>query len=416
MLTDLKIRTAKPSHRNYKLQDQHGLCLVITPTNRKNWRFRYQLGNRRREAGLGAYPEVSICIARKEALLMRERVLCGVDPIDEKKQIQAAREIIREQTSDTFERSVRVYLSAKSHVWSETHRRDVARIFENELLPTLGSKCVRDISKQDVRFVLDRIIARNALTWVRDVLAYYGIVIRHYNSYSNRLAEDYSIALRSYLPSQPRETHHLSLPVERLGEFLTKLKFSPAQPQNRIAIELLILTLVRTTELRGATWDEFNFAERIWTIPANRMKGKVEHKIPLADRTIDLLLTLRQLNGLSKYVLRNDRSREKMVSENTFLYVLFSMGYRGVATPHGFRALGSSVLNESDFNSDAIERQLAHCEPDRIRKAYNRADYWLSRVEMMQWWAQFVVAAGNNSVSEQIPENPLCNLNRSKLI
>ena len=126
------------------------------------------------------------------------------------------------------------------------------------------------------------------------------------------------------------------------------------------------------------------------------MKGKIEHKVPLADRTIELLLALRQLNGSSPYILRNDRNCKKMVSENTFLYAMYSMGYRGVATPHGFRALGSSVLNESDFNSDAIERQLAHNEPDRVRKAYNRADYWSSRVEMMQWWSRFVTAASSD--------------------
>ena len=283
MLTDLKIRNAKPKFKNYKLQDQLGLSIVITPTDRKHWRFRYQLANRRREAGLGCYPDVNLTTARQKVISMREKIQRGLDPLDERQLALKTASEKKQKTQDTFARAVDIFLRTKGGDWSETHLRDVTRIFEKELLPTLALRPVLDIKKTEVRLILDNIITRNALTWVRDVLAYYGGVIRNYNSYSESMAHDYSIALQSYLPKRPREIHHTALPAERLGEFLYKLRFSQATAQNRIAIELLVLTLVRTTELRGAVWTEIDFESRIWTIPANRMKAGLEHRVPLTS-------------------------------------------------------------------------------------------------------------------------------------
>jgi integrase len=156
-----------------------------------------------------------------------------------------------------------------------------------------------DVSKSHLKAIIDRIIARSALTFVRDVLSYYGMVVRHYNCYSDKPVVDYSTFLRSYLPKQPKEKHHAALPVEKFGEFMRALRSSESSAQVRIGIELLILTMVRTTELRAARWDEFDLTKAVWVIPGYRMKNGIEHRIPLSDRVICLLSDLARVNGLA---------------------------------------------------------------------------------------------------------------------
>jgi integrase len=390
MLTDLKIRAAKPQSKNYKIYDQHGLFLLITPTDCRYWRLRYQLDHRSREISLGAYPDVNLLKARKAALDVREKIKLSIDPLNERFQQQRALLEQKRSQEDTFAKAAETFIAARQARWSETHRRDIRRIFEKELLPALGRIEMTAITKRDLKAVIDRIVARSALTFVRDVLAYYGIVVRHYNSYSDIPVFDHSVALRTYLPTQPREKHHAALPANRLEEFIERLRYSKSAPQIRIALEILMLTMVRTTELRGATWQEFDTAKAIWTIPAERMKNGLEHKVPLSRRVMVLLAELYRLNGGAGFLLINERDRHKMISENTFLYSMYQLGYRGIATPHGFRSLASTVLNEEGFHQDAIERQLAHAEGNKVRAAYNRSDYWDERVRMVQWWADYV--------------------------
>jgi integrase len=393
MLTDLKIRAAKPQAKNYKIYDGCGLFLLITPTDCKYWRFRYQLDHHRHEICLGNYPAVNLLKARKAALEAREKTKAGVNPIEERIDKQRELHTQKQANEDTFAKAAQLFISARQARWSETHKRDVLRIFNKELLPSIGRLEMIAISKRDLKHIIDRIVARNALTFVRDVLAYYGVVVRHYNSYSDVPVFDYSISLRAYLPTQPREKHHAALPVSRLREFIERLKFSESGAQIRIGLELLILTMVRTTELRGATWSEFDFVKAVWTIPENRMKNGLQHRVPLSQRAIALLAKLQRLNGSEGFLLHNERSRQKMISENTFLYSMYKLGYRGVATPHGFRSLASTVLNENGFNQDAIERQLAHTDGNKVRAAYNRSDYWEERVRMVAWWAEYVADA-----------------------
>jgi integrase len=383
MLTDLKIRATKPQSKNYKIYDQYGLFLLVTPTNCRYWRLRYQLDQKRHEISLGSYPEVNLLKARKGALEAREKIKSGIDPLSERIEHKRVRE-------DTFAKAAGSFVDARQAEWSETHKRDVQRIFQKELLPSLGRMEMAAISKRDLKVVIDTIIARKALTFVRDVLAYYGIVVRHYNSYSDVPVFDHSVSLRAYLPTLPRAKHHAALPENRIGEFLENLKYSESAAQTRIGLELLLLTMVRTTELRGATWAEFDFPRAVWVIPAERMKNRLEHRVPLSSRVLVLLAELQRLNGSVGFLLHNERNRQKMISENTFLYAMYKIGYRGVATPHGFRSLASTVLNEKGFHQDAVERQLAHAEGNKVRAAYNRGDYWEERVRMVQWWSDYI--------------------------
>ena len=393
MLTDLKVRSTKARSKTYKIFDQLGLFLQVAPTGTKYWRFRYQIAKITREMSLGQYPAVTLTMARKIQADLRAKTRAGIDPLKEREDVLAASLNEKRARDDTFEKAVEAYLVSRRASWSPTHLRDVERIFQKELLPTLGIKRISEITKRDLKEIIDRIVARNALSFVRDVLGYYGIVIRHYNGYSDDLAIDHSISLRSYLPVQPREKHHNALPTRDLGLFLSRLRYSHSGAQLRIGLEILILTLVRTSELRGARWEEFDFEKSLWTIPSNRMKNRIVHLVPISRRVLELLRELRRINGDSGLLFKNDRSRHKEISENTFLYAVYKLGFRGVATPHGFRSLGSTMLNEKGFHRDAVERQLAHVEKDRVRSAYDRSAHWGTRVEMMEWWADFVEAS-----------------------
>jgi integrase len=403
MLTDLKIRAAKPRSKNYKIYDHFGLFLAITPTDCRYWRMRYQIENSSREMSLGSYPDVSLLQARKAVLDARAKLKDGIDPLGERD--EAARVVMsaKRLTEDTFSKAVQVFVGSKKNGWSATHQRDVARIFAKELLPSIGSCQMAAITKRDLKDILDRIIARNALSFVRDVLCYYGMVVRHYNCYSDVPVVDYSVMLRAYLPKQPKEKHHAALPLEKLGEFMARLRHSESSTQVRLGLELLILTMVRTTELRGARWEEFDFKAAVWSIPAARMKNGIEHQVPLTRRAIELLSELARVNGTAGLLLKNERSKDRIISENTFLKTVYNLGYQGIATPHGFRAVASTLLNDAGFQPDAIETQLAHVQKDQIRAAYNHGDYWAIRVQLMEWWASYVAQKESYENSNQKP-------------
>ncbi|WP_338025830.1 site-specific integrase [Conchiformibius steedae] len=194
-----------------------------------------------------------------------------------------------------------------------------------------------------------------------------------------------AMLLQGYLAKQ--ETEHMpALPHGELTEFYRRLSVADAEPANKLGIMILMLVFVRNTELRGAQWHEIDWAQRQWLIPAERMKKTRDHVVPLADWTVELLRELQAITGHTPYLFPS-RTKDGYISENTFGKIINHMGYKGIATPHGFRSLASSTLNEQGFNPDAIERQLAHVPTDKVRAAYNRTEYLTERIEMMQWYA-----------------------------
>ena len=240
MLTDLNVRGAKPKSKNYKLFDQRGLFLLITPTGCRYWRLRFQIENVQREMALGQYPEMTLAQARLAQANLRSKIKVGVDPLKEREEEVLAAKAAERLKNDTFGKAVEDYFESKQAHWSATHRRDVERIFSKELLPSLGSMPIALITKRDLKEIVDRIVSRNALTFVRDVIGYFGIVVRHYNSYSDDLVVDHSISIRSYLPVQTKQKHHNALPAAQLGEFMNRLRLAVAGSQIRIGLELLL--------------------------------------------------------------------------------------------------------------------------------------------------------------------------------
>lgn len=251
----------------------------------------------------------------------------------------------------------------------------------------IGSLPIDSIAVKDVKATLEKIIERGALVTAEKIREWIGAVFKY--AAMLELTDRNPAAVLTGFIIQNETNHMPALPRERLSEFYSRLNEVSADKTNIIAIKLIMLVFVRSTELRGGQWHEIDFDNKVWTIPASRMKLPYSHEVPLSDWAIELLRELHTLTGKSAFLFPS-HSKSGYISENTLNKIMNNMGYQGIATPHGFRSLASSVLNEQGFNPDSIERQLAHIDTNKVRAAYNRAEYWNERVEFMQWYSDFL--------------------------
>ena len=264
---------------------------------------------------------------------------------------------------------------------------------EAEVFPAIGAMPIQEIKAAHIKALLDNIMTRGVHNTAEKIREWTAAVF-DYAAMLEITESNPARILRQYIPPKPA-TNRPALPREELTEFYRRLIPADVEHSNRIGLLLIMLVFVRNTELRGGRWEEIDFQAGTWTIPAERMKHektapKPPHVIPLADWPLELLAKFREITGHTPYLFPSRTKAEGFISENTLGKIMDGMGYKGRATPHGFRALASSILNEQGFNPDAIERQLAHVEEDRIRAAYNRADYMDERREMMQWYSDYL--------------------------
>jgi len=401
-LTDAYIRNyAAPPNGSVKLFDGIGLYLEVKapgpnrPTGSKLWRLKYRVGKSERRASYGQYPEITLTEARRRAQLDRVLIRKGIDPVQHRQAEQMAADAVAREAAlldaSAFATVADGYFAAKSAKWSVTHRRDVTRMI-NEMKISLGTKPIGSLRKSDVLDMLKPIAERGARTYARDVLTYTSAIVRYYNAGADTPVADPTVGLREVLhePGPPR--HHAALQPEHMPAFLRAITLSDARPATRIALRIMLLTAVRTNELRSAKWSEFDLEDRLWKIPAERMKYRARlaepHRVPLSTQAVDLLRSLHgQATRVSDYLFPNDRSDVQPMSENAILFMVYRMGYRGRMTGHGCRSVFSTWANEGGFNPDAIERQLAHVERSAVRAAYNRGAYMDERARMMQAWA-----------------------------
>ena len=262
------------------------------------------------------------------------------------------------------------------------------RYLEQDVFPHIGSSPIQELRVAHIKKVLDAITARGVAETAEKIRQWINKIF-NYALMLERVDGNPASALVGYI--QPQTTEHMpALPREELTEFYRRLLQVDAEPQNRLCLMLLVLCFARNTEIRGGEWKEINWQAKTWTIPASRMKRPREHLIPLSDWAMELLQELHQLTGKGRFMFPNRNTISGYISENTLGNILNRIGYKGIATPHGFRSLASSILNEQGFNPDAIERQLAHVEENKIRAAYNRAEYLAERTEMMQWYSNYL--------------------------
>ena len=369
-----------------KLHDGDGLYLWVYLDGRKYWRLRYWQADKEKSLSLGVYPKISLSDARKQCDELRKQLQANLDPSAERKAILLQQKLAH---VNSFEAVALEWYNKQLHTWVPHHASDVKRRLESNIFPTLGKRPIDQISALELLETLRKIESRGAYDLAHRVLQVCGQVFR-YGIATGRCSRNLSTDLRGALTPHVKQ-HQSAVRPEELPELLRAIaKYDETgDRQTRLALQLLAQTFVRTSELIGAEWVEFDLDHALWIIPAERMKMKTEHIVPLARQAITLLTELKQISRGSRFVFPG-RNRDKPISNNTMLFALYRMGYKGKMTGHGFRAVASTLLNETGFTPDAIERQLAHCERNEVRGAYNRAEYLSERKKMMQFWADYL--------------------------
>lgn len=391
-LNDRQIKNAKPAEtgKKTKMFDGGGLYLEVTPAGGKVFRLKYRIDGKEKTLTIGKYPTVSLAEARAAAENARRLLVSGQDPSEAKQQEKRERQAA---ALNTFEAIARRWHSDNLIRWKENHAARVLRYFETDVFPVIGAMSIQEIRVSDIKGVIDGVMARGVNNTAEKIREWTGAIF-DYAVMLEIVETNPAYSLRKYIPSKQID-HRPALPREELTEFFRRLILAEIEPQNRIALILNMLTFLRSTELRGGKWDEIDFDAAVWTVPAQRMKHektapKPPHAVPLADWTLELLAELEELTGNTPFLFPSRTKTDGFISDATISRIIERMGYKGRVTPHGFRSLASSVLNEQGFNPDAIERQLAHIENNKIRAAYNRADYLTERKEFMQWYSDFL--------------------------
>jgi integrase len=384
-LTDTAIRNAKPRQKPYKLSDGGGLFLLMQPSGGKWWRYKYRFVGKEKLLALGAYPDVSLAEARERHLQARKALAAGNDPGEKKKE---AKRLIILKSENTFEFMAREFCESRKHKWVTGYTKAMIARLENHVFPKLGNRPVTDITAQEFLSVL-RIVEKSGALDMATRLAQVSGQIFRYAVATGRADRNPIVDLRGAL-KPPVKNHQAYLKENELPEFLHKLSAYDGALQTKLALKFLVLTFVRTTELRGAQWKEVDLDKAEWRIPAERMKMRDPHIVPLSVQAVVVLRELQSLTGQWLYVFPNQQKTSGFMSENTMLYGLYRMGYHTRATGHGFRATASTILNEYGFEPSVIERQRAHAERNGVRAAYNHAEYLPERRKMMQWWADYL--------------------------
>lgn len=389
-LTDPDIRNAKPREKPYKLADGGGLFLLVTVIGSKYWRMKYRYAGKEKLLALGVYPDVTLKQVRQKREDARRQLADGIDPGEQRKSEARAKKIA---AVNSFEAAAREWYEKQAHTWVKTHSNDVLRRLERNLFPHIGARPIAEIDAPELLAAIRKIEARGAYDLAHRVLAVCGQVFR-YGIATGRCTRDISSDLRGALTPH-KGSHQAAVRPEEFPDLLRSIETydkTIGDTQTRLALQLLAATFVRTSELIGAVWEEFDTEAGLWVIPASRMKMKTEHIVPLSRQALTILEQLRAIGNGSRFVFPG-RNRDKPISNNTLLYALYRLGYKGAMTGHGFRAVASTIMNESGlFRPDVIERQLAHCERDEVRGAYNRAEYLPERRKLMQWWADHLAS------------------------
>ena len=385
-LTAVQVRNAEVRDRPYKLFDEKSLYLLVNPSGSKLWRFKYTFAKREKTLSIGAFPEISLAVARRHRTIARQMLAMGVDPSASKR----ANKELRLVKGVTFEQVAREWLEKFSPSWALSHSSKVKRRLERDIYPRIGNRPIREIGARELLLALRKIEARGALETAHRAKQNCGQVFR-YAVATGRADRDISLDLKGALPPPVRRHHAAITEPDEVGGLLRSIECFTGSEITKLALRLAPLVFVRPGELRGAEWSEVDLDASQWRIAAHRMKMKSEHIVPLSTQARSVFKELQELTGAGTYVFPSIRTRSRCMSENTLNAALRRLGYSSdEMTTHGFRSMASTLLNEQGWNRDAIERQLAHSERDPIRAAYNYAEHLPLRRKMMQSWADYL--------------------------
>lgn len=384
-LTAVQVKQAKPAPKQYKLADGGGMYLLVKPNGGKYWRLKYRIHGKEKTLAFGTADDVSLAEAREMRTAARKQITRGIDPNEAKRAAEAE---AKAASKNSFEAIAREWHEHMCPRWSASHGTKVLQSLEKDVFPALGKRPVAKILAPEVLEMIRPIEERGALDYNKRVLQRVSMIFR-YAIVTGRAEYNPTADLRGALKTR-KQHHHAALSRDDLPDFLEGLDTYDGHLITKYGLQLVTLTFLRSNELRAATWDEIDFERKEWRVPADRMKMGTEHIVPLSTQAVGILEALREITGRYPYIFTGRNSTRKPMSENTLLYALYRMGYKRKATVHGFRATASTILNESGFNRDAIERQLAHVEGNKVRAAYHRSEYLDERRQMMDWWADYL--------------------------
>jgi integrase len=387
-LSDVTIRAAKPGPKPVKLSDERGLFLLVQPSGGKLWRLKYRIAGKEKKLSLGRYPDVALKEARERAADARKLIANSMDPSEKKRADQLDATL---KAANTFTAVADEYIAKSEREGRATVTVGKARWLLSLLEPTLGTRPISEISPAELLAALKKVEARGHLETARRMRSFASRVFR-YAVATTRASADPAAALRGALIT-PIVTHHAAiLDAKDAGALLRAIEGYQGQPMSHLALQLAPHVFLRPGELRKAEWAEIDFEARVWKIAATKMKMRQPHVVPLSRQATEILKAAQALTGGHRYVFASLYPGTRPMSENTVNAALRRLGYAGdEMTGHGFRAMASTLLNESGrWSADAIERALAHEGADGVRAAYHRGAHWVERVEMAQWWSDYL--------------------------
>lgn len=406
-LTDIKVRTAKPTDKQYKLTDGSGMHLLVHPNGSKYWRLQYRFGGKQKMLALGVYPDVSLADARARRDEARKLLANSIDPGDKKKNDKVEQEEAR-----TFE-ELAVEWHATNKKWSEEHSLRVLKSLEDNLFHAIGKRNIAELKTRDLLAPIKAVELSGRLE-VASRLQQRTTAIMRYAVQSGLLDYNPAQEMVGAVASSNRQ-HRPALELKRTPELLKRIDSYTGRPLTRLAVELTLLVFIRSSELRFARWSEIDFETSMWTIPAEReaiegikhsqrgSKMRTPHLVPLSRQALAILKQVHKLSGDRHFVFIGDHDHRKPMSENTVNKALRVMGYdtKVEVCGHGFRTMACSSLIESGlWSRDAVERQMSHMERNSVRAAYiHKAEHLDERRLMLQWWADFLDANREKAVS-----------------
>lgn len=384
-LTARQVETAKPKEKSYKLFDGGGLYLEVTAKGSRYWRMKYRFSGKEKRLAFGVFPIVTLAEAREMRNQAKKVLAAGGDPGEIKKEEKAIQKL---NTGNTFEAIAREWHKSKADRWSLRYRDEIIDTFEKDIFPYIGKRPIAEIKPLELLETLRKMEKRGALEKMRKVRQRCGEVYR-YAIITGRAEYNPAPDLASAL-TPPKKQHFPFLTAEELPYFLKDLAGYTGSVITKTATKIILLTAVRTQELRFARWQDIDLEKGIWEIPAEVMKMKRPHVVPLSKQVIELFNSLKPLSGHYELVFIGRNDHRKPISKESVNQVIELLGYKGRLTGHGFRHTMSTILHEQGYNSAWVETQLAHIDKNAIRGTYNHAQYMDGRREMMQWYADYM--------------------------
>ncbi len=391
-LTNIQCKNAQPKEKPYKLAAGRGLYLEIMPNGSKYWRMKYRVKAdgklKEKRIAFGVYPETSLKEADEKCTETRKLLDQGEDPLSVRRETKRAAEI---NSANSFEEIARRWHETFKDKWTERHANTVLRRMERDVFSEIGNMPIKDIKPSHLIKVLDKVQGRGAHEPAHRLRQYCAQIFRFaiiHEIIDTNPAAEIGMVLKPIV-----KTHYACLDIKEIPDLLSALHFNNARlhTDTRLAIKLLMLTFVRTKELIEAKWDEFDLENAQWVIPAERMKMRKEHIVPLSKQAVSILKELKERNEKWEWIFPGHHSQRKHMSNNTVLKGLERLGFKSRMTGHGFRALAMTTIKEKlDYRHEVIDRQLAHAPKSMVQRAYDRAQFLDERKIMMQDWADYL--------------------------